>query len=230
MQWIAQALSKTYSNMRPNIAFTLQTANPENALRAPGEDSRTIGMVARAIKPNELYRDRAQVIALDGVAVIVNQKNPINAIQRSQITQVFSGQIAAWPTGPNIGKPIVVVSREEGSGTRDAFETMAMGDQRVTYTSVIMPGEAAVVDYVAQHPDAIGYASMGALTPDVRALAIDDIPPSPQSVESKKYPFVRTLAFVIPDDANPDLIDFVKFALGSEGQALIGQRFGRAPQ
>lgn len=230
MQWLALALSRTYSNMRPNVAFTLQTSNPEIALRAPSEDSRTVGMVARPIKPNELYQARAQVVARDGVAVIVNQKNPINAIQRSQITQVFTGEIGNWPTGPYSGKPIVVVSREEGSGTRNAFETMVMNMKRVTYTSVVMPGETAMVDYIAQHPDAVGYASMGALTPDVRALTIDDVPLTLQTVESQKYPFVRTLAFVIPLEPDPDLLDFVNFSLSAEGQGLIGQRFAKAPQ
>lgn len=229
MLWLAQTLSATYSQLHPGVTFTIQVAHAEIGLRAPSEDPRTVGMVARPIKPNELIQTRALVVARDGVAVIVNQRNPINAIQRSQITQVFGGQIANWPTGPNAGQPIVVVSREDGSGTRSAFEAMVMDNRRVTLTSVVMPSEAAVVDYVAQHPDAIGYASMSALTQDVRALAVDETVLSPSTVESQKYPFVRTLAFVVPLEPDPELTAFVDFVTSTQGQAIIGERFGRAP-
>lgn len=229
MQWLARALATAYSEQHPTVALTVQPTNSEAGLRAASEYSRTIGLVSRALKPNELNQARAVVVARDGVAVIVNQKNPINAILRSQISQVFSGEVSTWPTGPNAGRDIVVVSREAGSGTRHAFETMAMNNQRVTPTAVIMPGEAAVVDYVAQHPEAIGYTSMVALTPEVRALSVDDTPLSPQTVESQQYPFVRTLAFIVPLTPDPELQDFIDFVLSSDGQAIIAQRYGRAP-
>jgi phosphate transport system substrate-binding protein len=229
MQWLARALANAYTLQRPHVTLAVQPTNSEAGLRAASEYSRTIGLVARALKPNELNQTRAVVVARDGVAVIVNQQNPINAISRSQIPQVFSGEISTWPTGPNAGRGIVVVSREEGSGTRHAFETMAMNNQRVTPTAVIMPNEAAVVDYVARHTEAIGYTSMSALTPEVRALSVDDIPLSPQTVESQQYPLVRTLAFLVPLLPDPELQDFIDFALSSDGQAIIAQRYGRAP-
>ncbi|MCI0475287.1 MAG: substrate-binding domain-containing protein, partial [Anaerolineales bacterium] len=187
--------------------------------------------VARAIKPNELDGTRAVVIARDGVAVIVHPSNPINAIMRSQLVQVFAGEIATWPLGPMAGKPIVVVSREEGSGTRDAFETMAIAARktRVTRTALVMPNESAVVDFVARNPTAIGYTSMGALTPNVRALTIDDVPLSRETVENQKYPFVRTLSFVVPQSPDLETQDFLAFALSAEGQKIIAQKFGRAP-
>ncbi len=229
MQWIARALSAGFMQDHPGVTLSVQVANSAEGIRAANAYTRTVGLVARTIKPGELDRTRAVVVARDGVAVIVNAKNPINAIMHSQITQVFSGEILTWPTGPNAGRSIIVVSREEGSGPRDAFESMAMNKTRVTPTAVVMAGEAAVVDYVAQHPDAIGYCSMSALSPEVRALAVDDIPLSIQSVESQKYPYVRTLAFVVPLEPGPDLQEFIDYALSPDGQALIGQRYGRAP-
>jgi phosphate transport system substrate-binding protein len=230
MQWIGRALASQYMLLHRNVAITVQSSNSAAGLAAATGDSRTIGLVARVIKPNELQATRAVVIARDGIAVIVNQKNPINAIQRTQIAQVFSGEILTWPTGPDAGKPIAILSREDGSGTRNAFEAMIMGGQRVTLTALVMPGEGAVVDYVAQHTDAIGYVSMGALTSDVHALAVDEVPLTLSTVESQQYPLVRTLALVVPAQPNPELQQFVDFALSSEGQTIIGQRFGRAPQ
>lgn len=229
MLWLARTLTNTYTQERPEITFTTQVSNSEAGLRAVNTYSQTIGMVSRTLKPSELDQARAVVVARDGIAVIVNPKNPINAIQRSQIAQVFSGEILTWPTGSLQGRSIVVVSREEGSGTRRAFEEMVMNNQRVTLTAIVMPGEAAVVDYVAQYPEAIGYASMGAVTPQVRAMTVDDVPLSPQTVESQQYPFVRTLTFLVPFEPDPDLQDFMDFVLGHAGQNLITQRYARAP-
>ncbi len=187
-------------------------------------------MVSRKIKPDELTDTRAVVVALDGIAIVVNRANPINAVMRSQIAQVFSGEISTWPTGPYGGKDIIVLSREAGSGTRDAFQAMTMNGMRVTRTAIVLPGEADVVDYVAKHPEAIGYTSMGALTPEVRALMVDDVPLTLQTVESLNYPFVRTLTFIVPQAPDPEMQNFIDFVLGAEGQGIVMQRFGRAPQ
>ncbi len=229
MLWLARALTDAYSQQHPTVQFHIQASNSEAALTRAGEDARTIGMISRQVRPSELSQVRAIAIARDGIAVIVNPKNSINAIQSSQIAQVFAGEILVWPTEPLAGQSIAVVSREQGSGTRHAFETIAMQERRVTLTAVVMPSEAAVVDYVAVNPTAIGYVSMGGVTPNVRALTVDDYPLSPQTVESRQYPFVRTLALLVSTQPDRDVQGFVDYVLGQEGQAIVSQRFGRAP-
>lgn len=230
MDWLAHSLASAYTQSKPFVQFTIRPTDSDNGLRAANEISGTIGLVARAIKPSELYNTQAVVVARDGVAVIVNKQNPINAISRTQLVQVFAGEIPTWPLGPSQGKRITVISRESGSGTRSAFETMVMQGQRVTRTALMMPNEASVVDYVTRNPDSIGYTSMGTLTPDVHALSIDDIPLSIQTVEAKQYPFIRTLAFVVPISPTVETQAFIDFALSGEGQRIIGQKFGKAGQ
>ncbi len=227
MQWIAKSLSAAYSDRRPDVAFNVRISNSAIGLTASQEFSRTIGMVSRTVKPEELESRRAISIALDGVAVIVSKSNPINSIMRSQVVQVFDGEVITWPTGAIAGQSIVVVSREEGSGTRDAFQTMVMKTLRVTRTAVVMPGEAAVVNFVEKHPEAIGYTSMGALTPKVHSLSVDGVGLNPHTVETLQYPFVRTLAFIVPLKPDPEMQEWLDFVLGPDGQAIIGQRFGR---
>ena len=229
MQWLAYALSQAYTQQHPNVTFTIQLADTAAGLSAASTYSNTLGLASRQVKSSELNGTRAMPIARDGIAILVNRANPINAIMRSQIAEIFTGQIAAWPLGPNAGQPIVVMSREDGSGTRDAFEALVMGDQRVTRAAIVMPGEAAMVDYVARHPEAIGYSSMGAVTPDVRALIVDDIPLNQQNVENKKYPLIRTLSFIVPLTPDFELQEFIAFATGAEGQKIVTQKFGKAP-
>lgn len=229
MHALAQSLANAYTQPRSYVTITVRPTNSEFGLRAAREYTNTIGLVARAIKPNELVGARAVPIARDGIAIIVHPSNPINAIMRSQLVQVFAGEILVWPLGPMTGKPIVVVSREEGSGTRHAFEAMATQGTRVTLTAIVMPSEAAVVDYVARTPEAIGYVSMGAVTSNVRALTIDDVPLARETVENQTYPFVRVLSFVVPQTADVEMQEFVAFVLSAEGQRIVAQRFVRAP-
>lgn len=229
MHALAQSLADAYTHSRPYVTITVRATNSEFGLRAAREYTHTIGLVARALKPHELAALRAVAIARDGIAVIVHPSNPINAIMRAQLVQVFSGEILVWPLGPMAGKPIVVVSREEGSGTRHAFEAMAMQGTRVTLTAVVMPSQAAVVDYVARTPEAIGYVSMDAVTANVRALTIDDVPLARDTVESQKYPFIRTLSFIVPQTADVAMQEFVAFVQSAEGQRIVTQKFARAP-
>ena len=227
MQWIAKSLAGAYSEQRADVAFSFKISNSQNGVNATAGQSRTIGLVARTVTPGELNGWRAVAVALDGVAIIVSKPNPINSITRAQVIQVFDGEIIAWPTGAIAGKTILPVSREEGSGTRDAFQTMVMKAQRVTRTAVVMPSEAQVVEFVAKHPEAIGYVSMGAVTAEVHALSVDNISLSPHTVETLQYPFVRTLAFIVPSKPDGEMQEFLDFVLGVDGQALIGQKYGR---
>jgi len=227
MQWIAKSIAAAYSEQRADVAFSFKISNSQNGINATESYSRTLGLVSRTVKPNELEGRRAVAVALDGVAIIVSKPNPINSITSAQTIQVFDGEIITWPTGAIAGKNILVVSREEGSGTRDAFETMVMKGQRVTRTAVVMPSEAQVVDFVAKHPEAIGYISMGAVAGDVHALSVDNIALSPHTVETLQYPFVRTLAFIVPLKPDGEMQAFLDFVLGFEGQSLIGQKYGR---
>lgn len=227
MQWIANSIAAAYNDQRSDVAFSFKITNSQNGISATEEFSRTIGLVSRTVKPGELEGRRAVAVALDGVAIIVSKPNPINSITSAQVVQVFDGEIIAWPTGTIAGKNILAVSREEGSGTRDAFQTMVMKGQRVTRTAVVMPGEASVVDFVAQHPEAVGYVSMGAVTGTVHALSVDNIALNPHTVETTQYPFVRTLAFIVPIKLDAEMQEFLDFVLGPEGQSIIGQRYGR---
>jgi phosphate transport system substrate-binding protein len=227
MAWIARSVATAYSDHRPDVAFSFRVSNSDAGIHASEEYSRTIGLVSRVVKPDELTEKRAVAVALDGISIIVSKPNPINSITSAQIAQVFDGEVITWPTGPIAGKSILVVSREEGSGSRAAFQAMVMKGQRVTRTAVVMPSETSVVDFVAKHPEGVGYISMGAVTPQVHALSVDSITVSPHTVETLQYPFVRTLAFIVPLKPDGEMQDFLDYVLGTEGQGIIGQKYGR---
>ncbi|MBI3914813.1 MAG: phosphate ABC transporter substrate-binding protein [Chloroflexi bacterium] len=229
MQPLARGLAAAFMKQRPEVNIAIQPANSQVGLRAPLDAPATIGMVARALKPAEVSQLRVVTVARDGIAVIVHRDNPINAIQSVQVTQVFAGEVSSWPAGAVIGKPIVILSREDGSGTRAAFESLAMLGKRVTRAALVLSSDEAIVEYVATHPTAIGYVSLNALEARVHPLAIDDIPISRENIENQTYPYTRPLNLVA--SLEPELIvrEFLDFAQSSEGQKIIAEHYARAP-
>jgi hypothetical protein len=121
-----------------------------------------------------------------------------------------------------------VISREDGSGTRAVFEGLVMRDRRVTPTALIMPSSEAARDYFATHDGAIGYLSIGYLSPGVAALAIDGVRPEREAVENGTYAITRPFLLVSHPDPEPEVANFMEFARSPAGQAIVGQTYGRA--
>jgi len=172
---------------------------------------------------------RVTAIARDAIAVVVHPSNPVAGLGLLQLQDLFSGRIYDWPGvgGKAAQGPVQPVSREEGSGTRAAFGALVMDGRRVTPLAVVALSSQAVVDYVAGHPNAIGYVSMGYLTSDVKALPIEGERPTPQTANQGSYPLTRELWLVSADPPSAAVQDLVEFALSPAGQQIVGQRYGR---
>ena len=172
-------------------------------------------------------------IARDGIAIIVHPSNGVDGLGLWQLQELFAGRVHEW-SGVGGGRsqgPVQVVSREAGSGTRSAFEMLVMDERRVTPLAVVAPSSEAVIEYVATHPDAIGYVSMGRASSGVKVLSIEGELPTSRSAELGSYPLSRDLWFVTGDSADESeaesVEDFYRFVLSPAGQQIVGQSFGR---
>jgi phosphate transport system substrate-binding protein len=172
---------------------------------------------------------QAVAIARDGIAVIVHPVNPVDGLGLLQLRDLFSGRVDEWEAvgGRRTQGVVQPVSREEGSGTRMGFEALVMEGQKVTPLAVVASSSQAVVDYVASHPNAIGYASMGYLSPEVKALKIEGELPTPETAGRGSYALTRELWLVTPVPPSEAVQEFVDFALGPAGQQIVGLRYGR---
>ena len=168
-------------------------------------------------------------IARDGIAIIVHPTNDVAGLGLLQLRDLFTGRVHDWAgVGGAISQgEVQVVSREEGSGTRAAFVDMVIGEPRVTPLAVVAPSSEAVVDYVATHPNAIGYVSMAMALPTVKVLSIEGEMPTPQSAQEGSYPLTRQLWFVSAASPTDKVVAFRRFALSPAGQQIVGQSFGR---
>jgi phosphate transport system substrate-binding protein len=170
---------------------------------------------------------QATVIARDGIALVVHPSNPIKGLTLLQVHDLFAGQVVDWQVLDGTPGLVQVVSREDGSGTRAAFESMVMRDERVTLTALVMPNSQAVVDYVAGDPQAIGYVSMGYVNGNVKTLAVEELLPTPENVSPAAYHLTRELVILSSPGASAGAKAFLDFAISPAGQAIVARRYGR---
>jgi len=174
-------------------------------------------------------------VAWDGLAIVAHARNPVDELTLLQVRSLFAGWTLDWREVGGEEVVPLVVSREDGSGTRAAFEAGAMGDQPVTLTAIVMPSSTAVIQYVAGHVAAIGYASMSAVSGiddgggngPVKVLFIEGAEPAPDTVRNGVYHLTRPLQLVTWVKRSDDVRAFVDYALSPAGQAIIGRRYGR---
>ncbi len=167
------------------------------------------------------------VVARDAIALIVHPTNPITRLTLIEARDVFTGRLDNWQQLGSVSLPVQVISREDGSGTRAAFEAMTMQGRRVTPMALVIPGSEAVVDHVARDPQGIGYVSAAYVDDRVKSLEMEGLPPTPDNATSGAYVLTRELALLTPAHASSELRAFLDFALSPAGQAVVGRRHGR---
>lgn len=178
-------------------------------------------------------------IGIDGIAVVVHDDNPTTDLTAQQLQDLYSGRILDWRELDGFEGEVRLVSREDGSGTRRAFESRVMGDKDVSLTAVVMPTSRDVIDYVSKNPFAIGYVSSAfthelpaqtdsgnsaaesAGTSHIRVVAIDGVLPTDETIRDQSYPLIQPL-YLIRDSSPPQWTrQFIDFALSPAGQAIV---------
>jgi phosphate transport system substrate-binding protein len=165
------------------------------------------------------------VIARDAIAVVVHPSNTVTNLTRTQIKDIYAGTITNWSAvgGPN--KTINVVSREEGSGTRGAFQEIVMGSAQITAKAILQNSTGAVRTTVAGDPDAIGYISLGSLEASVKALNVDGVAASVANTKNGTYPIVRPFLYLTKSAPAGVVKVFIDWILSSEGQAIVSEDY-----
>jgi phosphate transport system substrate-binding protein len=234
MQPLMEDLDQAYTEQREYVTVDVQGGGSRLGIALARENRIDIGTASR--KPTaEDERDPETgtkrlwwtAIAQDGIALVVHPQNAVGGLTLPQARDIFFGRVLDWEEIGGTPGEIVVVSREDGSGTREVFEEMVMEEKRVTLTAIVMPSSEAVVEYVARHPTAIGYVSMGYLSPQVKALPVEGVSPTPATVQSGAYPLTRPLYLLTGQEPAGEVKAFIEFALSPAGQAVVEQRYGR---
>jgi phosphate transport system substrate-binding protein len=194
-----------------------------------------IGMSSRRIHDDEVTKLGAlgnlasaaseHVIALDGIAVIVNPTNPVSSLTKAQIAQIFSGAIRSWSEVGGADRPIAVFARDDKSGTYDTFRTLVLGSTALVSGAARIESSEALSDAVAGDERAIGFIGLPYVR-SAKAVMVKDagsVPllPSPMTVSTESYPLARRLYLYVPLGAAETSRDFLDFALSEDGQRVV---------
>ena len=226
VQPLAEKLAEAFSAQYPDVEITVQGGGSSVGVKSAGEGTVDVGAASREVKESELqeFPDlKVYTIARDGIAIVAHPDVPLDGLTKEQVKDIFAGEITNWNEVGGPDKPIVVVSREEGSGTRAAFEEMVMGKEGppIVDTAILQPSNGAVRTTVSTTPDSIGFLSFGYLDESVKTLAIDGVEPTEANAASGAYPIVRPLNLLTKGEPSGVVKAWLDFILGEEGQQIV---------
>ncbi len=227
VQPLAEKLAEAFKAKNPGVQIDIQGGGSSVGVKSAGEGTVDIGTASREVKPEELqkYPDlKVFTIAQDGIAIVTHPEVPVSNLTKSQVRDIFAGKITNWKDVGGPDKPIIVISREEGSGTRSAFEELVMGKDVVIFDKAILQASnGAVRTTVSTTPNSIGYLSFGYLDQSVKTLSIEGVEATEANAASGKYPVVRPLVMLTKGEPTGVVKAWLDYILGAEGQALVSK-------
>ncbi len=196
MEKVIGALGESFKEMNPEITFTYNPTGSGSGITAVSEGSCDIGLSSRSLKDEEKEKGlKETVLALDGIAIIVNPQNTVGDLTMEQIADIYTGKITNWNEVGGVDGEIVLIGREAGSGTRDGFESVTGTKDQCSYRQELT-STGDVITTVSQNPAAIGYASLASVKDNVKALSVGGVVPSEDTVKSGEYKVQRPFVLV----------------------------------
>ncbi|HEX2970841.1 MAG TPA: phosphate ABC transporter substrate-binding protein [Tepidisphaeraceae bacterium] len=221
IQPFAEMLAEEYNKHSVQFAVDVQGGGSTAGLQAAGNGMADIGMCSRSLKPEEAASFKDIVIARDGLAVVVHPGNPVFNLSTAQIHDMFAGKLTNWKEVGGKDLPIRLITREEGSGTREAFQKLVMGKARISRKALTQESNGSVKELVKHDPCAIGYMSLGLVGLDLKALQVDGVSATSDEVLAKHYPLVRPFLFVTKGEPNERSRSFIGYVMSPAGQKLL---------
>ena len=199
MEKVIGALGEAFMEQNKGVTFTYNPTGSGSGITAVGEGRCDIGLSSRALKDDEKASGlKETILALDGIAVIVNPANPVSDLDVETIAKIYTGEITNWKEVGGNDAEIVLIGREAGSGTRDGFESITDTKDSCKYRQELT-STGDVITTVSTNPDAIGYASLAALKDNVKALTVGGIAPTEDTVKDGSYVIQRPFVLVTKD-------------------------------
>ena len=205
-----------------DVKIEVQQVGSSAGIKNTIDGTSNLGMSSRDLKYEEAQSLDETQIAIDGIAVVTNTENKVSDLTMDQVKDIFTGKITNWKEVGGNDADIVVVSREDGSGTRDGFqEIVGFESGDLTSNAQISDGSGNIKTTVQGNENAIGYISFGYLDDSINSVKIGGVEPKEENVYNKKYPISRPFLLVTKGDATGDAKSFIDYLLSDEGQKTI---------
>ncbi|HVY32263.1 MAG TPA: phosphate ABC transporter substrate-binding protein [Polyangiaceae bacterium] len=220
IQPLAEKWVEAYRVGHDALTIAVQGGGSTAGVQAILSGTAQIGMVSRALSPEERRQVHEIVVARDAIAIVVHPTNPVGDLSLDDVRDLYTGAIGNWRALGGPARPVSLITREEGSGTRTAFEGSVMRGQTIAPGALVQDSTGAVRQMVGSDPAAIGYISLGLVDRSVKALRLNGVPPTEQSVDDASYALTRPFLFALRGEPSRAAAQFIQWIHGPEGTAL----------
>ena len=223
MEKVIGALGESFQMKYEGMVFTYNPTGSGSGITAAAEGTCDIGLSSRYLKDEEKELGLQEtVLAIDGIAVVVNPANGVDDLTMQQIADIYTGTITNWSEVGGADAEIVVIGREAGSGTRDGFESIT-GTKDACILRQELTSTGDVIATVGSNENAIGYASLASVNDNVTAIKVDGVAPSTETVLDGSYAIQRPFVLVTRTDTplSASAQAFMDYALSEEANAVI---------
>jgi phosphate transport system substrate-binding protein len=222
-------LAEQFKADHPDATFDIAAEGSTTGFAALIDSTAQIGMASRPAKTEEIAAAKAKnvtlketTVAYDGMAVIVNENNPVKNLSKRQVEQIFTGEVGDWSAAGGSGGSISIYTRNTSSGTYSEFKEMAMKKRDYAPSSQKMAGNEQIAAEVGKNPNGIGYVGLAyTKAKGVKVVSIDNALPSVESVQKKSYPYSRATFYYTNGEPSGLAKAFVDFTLGPAGQKIV---------
>lgn len=224
-------LAEQFKAQNPGTTFDIAAEGSTTGIAAIIDGTAQIGMASRRAKPAEIsaatgkgVNMKPTIVAYDGIAVIVNQANPIKGLTKKQVEQIFTGEVTDWSAVGGSGGKISIYTRNTSSGTYSDFKELAMKKRDYAGTSQKMAGNEQIASEVGKNPNGIGYVGLAYdKAPGIKAMPIDGVLSSVQTVQAHTYPYARPTFYYTNGEPAGLAKQFLDFTIGAAGQKIVSQ-------
>jgi phosphate transport system substrate-binding protein len=224
-------LAEAYKADNAGAEFSIAAEGSTTGIAAITDGTADIGMSSRPAKVTEQSAAGAKgvtltstVVAYDGMAVVVNEKNPIKGLTKAQVEALFTGDTRDWSAVGGASGKVSVYTRNTSSGTYSDWKELAMSKRDYAGGSQKLAGNEQIVAEVAKNPNGVGYVGLAYIkSPGIRVVAVEGMLPTKDAIQSKKYPYSRPTFYYTNGEPAGKAKAFVDFTLGAKGQAIVEQ-------
>jgi phosphate transport system substrate-binding protein len=222
VQPFSEVLAEEFMKLHKDVQINVQGGGSSQGVTAVVSGVADIGAASRELKEEEIAQGVVPIkMAIDGIAIVVHPDNSIGDLSADQVKSIYTGNVTNWKEVGGTDAAITVVTREESSGTRDAFLDIIMAKEEITPSAIVQNSTGAVRTTVSGDPNAIGYISLASLNEEVKALDIDSVAASVDNIKNGSYLLQRPFNYITTDKISDLAQAFIDFTLSAEGQKII---------
>ena len=227
---IAKAFAEYFMAANPDINVTVSESGSGNGAKSHVNQTCDVAAMSRPMKDSEFgaaagkgIQPVAHVVALDGLPILVHPSNPVGNLTVEQVRMIFKGEISNWKEVGGPDRDIVTISRDTNSGTYETFAKLVMNKEKIGDKCEYVGSNGAIRQRVQSTPAAIGYAGLGFVDKTVKALNVNGVYPSLETVQSGEYPVARPLFLYTNTYPNmgSSLYQYINIYLTADGQEIV---------